>query len=306
MKTSDSVYGEKWMYAALMSFLVPSLRPAFGRCVPSIFFNFFYRQYHAAFFKGRIKVTGVDHPLDEKIPFNPAWVTIYLDFIYYWIRMLSFFLRRYGRKSYAHVKDFIFSMGKLYAYAAEVYSKNMSTTKRPFYIARPRFFLIHLVDPHLMCIPSLHVMVVIHTFTMFEKIARSLGDGYELKEQAAEMKQGALAISAAILFVKQHSVNCISAAMYAMTSYNYSLFPPEEAKAFTDLLFSAAPSSLVMPKGCGVHPAAAPSIRIPQEDQAQIKAHIFSLYNRFLEEGKSAKSWEEPLLNFLKTYKLFN
>jgi len=287
-----------------MSFLVPSLRPAFKKCVPSIFFNFFYRQYHASFFSGRIPVTSVDHPLDEKIPFIPAWVEIYLDFIYFWIRMLSFFLRRYGRRSFVFVRDFIFSMGKLYAYAAQVYGKNMSTTDRPFYIARPRFFLIHLVDPHLMCIPSLHVMVAIHTYTMFAKIAKAMGDEEVLKEQSAEMKQGALAISAAILYIKQHSVNCIPAALYAMTSYDGDLFPPEEAETFTNLLFSPAPLSETAPKGCKTHPAAAPSTKIDEYGKERIKKHILSLYSRFIEEGKTAKSWEEPLLNFLKTYKI--
>ena len=72
------------------------------------------------------------------------------------------------------MRDFIYTMGDLYAFAAEVYKRNMSTTKRPFYIARPRFFVIHMLDPHLMCIPSLHVMVVIHTYLQFIEAAKKL------------------------------------------------------------------------------------------------------------------------------------
>jgi hypothetical protein len=297
---SNSVYSETSVYAFFKSIFVPSLRPAFLKGVPSIFYNFFYRQHLAAFLPGRIPVSRVDHPLDEKIPFTPSWVTIYLDFVHFWIRMLSFFLRRYRRRSYPYIRDFIYSMGDLYAFAGGVYTKNLSTTKRPFYIARPRFFVIHMLDPHLMCIPSLHVMVVIHTYKRFCVIAKALGEEDKLKDQIEELKQGALAISQAILFVKQHSVNCIPAALYAMTCYSPDLFPPEEAEAFTALLFSPAPDKSKMPKDCRVHPAASPPTNLSEDDKAEIRGHILTLYHRFLAEGKTAKFWGEPLVNFLR------
>ncbi|MCL2243633.1 MAG: hypothetical protein FWC03_04100 [Treponema sp.] len=303
MNIGDSVYSEKSSYAFFKSIFTPSLRSAMKKCVSLIFYNFFYCQHRAAFLPGKIPVTKADHPLDDKIPFVPAWVTIYLDFIQFWIRMLSFLLRRYRRRVFAHVRDFIFSMGRLYAYAAEVYMKNLSTTTRPFYISTPRFFLIHLADPHLMCIPSLHVMVVIHTYTKFGEIAKQLGEDKKLNEQILEVKQGALAISQAILFVKQHSVNCIPAALYAMTCFSPALFTPQDAAFFTEQLFSPAPGRDKMPKGCYVHPAASPSTKINEADQRQIKSHIMSLYNRFLSEKKNAKSWDEPIVNFLQEMK---
>jgi len=302
MKNTDSVYKENWLYALFKSILTPALRPAFNKSVPAIIYNFFIKQYIAAFFKGKIPVTRVDHELDKKIPFVPAWVTIYLDFVHFWIRMLSFFLRRFKRKSYIPVRDFIYSMGDLYVFAGNVYSRNMSTTKRPFYIARPRFFVIHLLDPHLMCIPSLHVMVVIHTYLQFVEISKKLGKEEEFKYQIDEMKHGALAIAQAILFVKQHSVNCLPAALYGMTRFTPELFPPEEAHKFTDLLFSPPPDKSTWPEGCNVHPAASPKTIIPEEDQKEIKSHILSLYHKYLEEGKTAKNWYDPILKFLREY----
>ena len=299
MKGSDSVYSENFSYAFLRAIFLPSLRPAFFKCVPSIFYNFFYRQFRAAFLPGRVPVTKVDHPLDEKIPFIPAWVTIYLDFIYFWIRTISFFLRRYRRRALEPMDDFIRSIGRLYSFAADVYKKNLSTTKRPFYIARPRFFLIHLMDPHLMCVPSLHVMVVIHTYLMFADIAKRLGDEEKLKAQILEMRQGALAICQAILFVKQHSVNCIPAALYAMTRFSPKLFPPEEAEAFTAQLFSPAPPVCEMTAIKREHPSAAPATKVSKEDQAEIRKYILALYRRYLDEGRTAKCWEEPILKFL-------
>lgn len=310
------VYDEAPFYTFFKCFTVRLLRLPAIRCIGSIFYNFFFRQYLAAWLPGRVPVSSVDHPLDKKIPFVPAWVTIYLDFVFFWIRMLAFLLHRYGRASHYAVKEFINSMNRLYAFAAETYRRNFSTTRRPFYIARPRFFLIHLVDPHLMCIPSLHVMVVVHTWLHFSAILRSLGEDDTCAAQIEEMKQGALAISRAILYVKQHSVNCISAALYALCCFEGDMFPPQEAEAFASLLFSENESG-----GCVVNhtnrrngkqanaevrPSASPSTRLPQKDAAEITAYIISLFRRFISERKAASAmppvsgWEEPLLRFMR------
>ena len=213
-------------------------------------------------------------------------------------------LHRFGRRAFAEVRDFIETMGGLYLFACDSYRKNFSTTNRPFYIARPRFFLIHLLDPHLMCIPSLHVMVVIRTYTKFAAILRSYGEAENHSAQIEEMKQGALAITQAILFVKQHSVNCIPAALYAMTCFDEKLFPPEEAEAFAALLFGEAPPAPVFsgspPANYRVRPWAAPRTGLSAEDAAGIRTYITGLYRRFLAEGKTARSWEEPLLDFMR------
>ena len=301
---TGSVYNESIGYTFFKTLTVQSLRPEAIRCIISILSNFFLRQYHAAWLPGRVPVSKVDHPLDQKIPFVPAWVTIYIDFVCFWIRMLAFLLHTYRHKAYDAVREFIISMGRLYAFAAEAYRKNFSTTERPFYIARPRFFLIHLVDPHLMCIPSLHVMVVVYTYKKFIAILHSFGEAEKYTAQIEEMRQGALAISQAILFVKQHSVNCIPAAYYALTRFAPCLFPPHEAEAFNDQLFQRRESKgdglETRRKNSNVHPCSAPQTEIPECDAAEIKAHIISLYREFIKEGKTTHSWEDPLLFFLK------
>jgi hypothetical protein len=248
-------------------------------CVKSIFYHFFYLQYWAAFFKGRIPVSRVDHPLDTAIPFRPRWVTIYLDFVAFWVRAVGFLLSRYGGQAREPARNFIGSMGSLYGFAAEVYRQHLSTTERPRYYGRPRFVLIHAVDPHLMCIPSLHVMVVIRTYTAFRRIFAELGEDREMSAKAAELRRGALAITEAILYVKQHSVNCISAAMYAMSCFDRALFPPEEAEDFVSRLFRSPDS--------------------PPE-AAAIRGHIIALYRQFLEERRAAPHWRDPLLRFLR------
>ena len=258
------------------------LRPAAVHCTVSIFRNFFFLQYKAALLPGRYPVSQVDHPLDEKIPFRPCKVKIYLDFLHFFIRAMGFLLRCFKRCSAevsAEVKDAIESLGAVYKKAAEVYVKNFSTTNRPKYLARFRFLVIHIFDPHLMCIPSLHVMVVIRTYTLFRAILRNLGEENSHLTQIEEVRQGALTITEAVLYVKQHSVNCISAAMYAMTRFD-DLFPPNEAKGFAQDLFRNAED-------------------IPERDAEAIRNHIIDLYQSFLDQ--KSPSWEKPLLDFLSS-----
>jgi hypothetical protein len=121
-------------------------------------------------------------------------------------------------------------------------------------------------------------MVVIRTYTKFAAMARALGEEENLKIQIEELRRGAVKITEAILYVKQHSVNCIPAALYAMSSFDRDLFPPSEAEAFTGMLLEGE--------------ASAPLIR----------NHITGLYRDFLKAGEQSPSWEAPLLDFLKNY----
>jgi len=254
----------------------PQLRVSTIRCIASIIRHFFCAQHRAAFLPGRIRVAQVDHPLDEKIPFTPKHIGAYLDFVPSWIRSLGFMLKTQGRKSFATACTFLDSMGALYAHAGEVYQRHLSTTKRPFYLGNPRFIPLHALDPHLMCIPSLHVMVVIRTYTFFRR---------ELPPFAEkELYQSAIDITESVLFVKQHSVNCISAALYAMSCFEPELFPPAEAARFVGDLFADE--------------------RLDACDAREIRSHILSLYQRFLREGETARGngghWTKPLVDFLK------
>ncbi|MDR2758893.1 MAG: hypothetical protein LBB78_05895 [Spirochaetaceae bacterium] len=278
----DLVAEESMGMTVLWVFSIPCLRYAALGCIKSICYNFFFRQFKAALFPGRIPVSSVDHPLDKKIPFVPSWVGIYLDFVAFWVRILGFLRSHYRRRGIKPALDFIETMGRLYAFAAETYKKNLSTTKRPRYLARPRFLLIHAADPHLMCIPSLHVMVVISAYTQFRSILRSLGNEEQFAPQIEEIHRGALNITEAILYVKQHSVNCIAAAMYAMTCFDPALFPQTEGADFVARLFKGAKNP-----GPG--------------DAGIIRSHILDLYVKLLEAGNSAETWEKPLIDFLRS-----
>ena len=231
IKTVFRIYGNK------------QLRRAANKLLAVIVRYFFFPQHRAALLPGRIPVTNVDHPLDRHIPFAPGRVDTYLDFIPSWIRMTGFLFSRYGRGAAQDTLHFITTMNWLYRFAAEVYLVNFSTTKRPRYYGKTRFFIIHLTDPHLMCIPSLHVMIVIYTWTAFRAILAGREDGAPPVEALTEVFTRALDITEAVLYVKQHSLNCISAALYAMTRFPGGLFSELDAEMFVSRLFTgpAAP-----------------------------------------------------------------
>jgi hypothetical protein len=277
LSMSDDVASQSAAGAALRILFNPALTGTALRCFASIFRNFFGLQYWGLL-SGKIPVSRVDHLLDEKIPFDPSRVEIYMDFSAFWIRCQGFLLRRFGSAAENEVRDFLAAIGKLYAFAAEVYKRNFSTTRRPRYLKDFRFALIHAFDPHLMCIPSLHVMVMILSYTRFRKSISVMQAEKDCAAQCAEIDRGAADITEAVLFVKQHSVNCIAAAMYAMTCFDGELFPPAGAEVFLSALFTGS---------------------LPLKDAEAVRGHIKNLYERFLDEGKNTEDWTRPLLNFL-------
>lgn len=268
-------------------------------CIITILRDFFFLQYKARLFPKKVPVSRVDHILDERIPFNPNWIIIYLDFVAFWVRITGFFRRRYGT---ARAVDFVKSVERLYTFAAEVYRRNFSTTNRPRHLKGFRFLAIHILDPHLMCIPSLHVMIVIHGWIAFRQTLALRGETELFAAEAEEVRRRALDIAQAVLYVKQHSVNCISAAMYAVSRLEPELFPPEEAEVFAESLFESGGPQTWQPgpdESGRYDETGGPEIKA--EDIPAIKNHITGLYRSFVEKGKNAEDWAEPLLEFLKT-----
>jgi hypothetical protein len=276
---SKSILKRNFLASVLKIIQNPSLWKASFTCVYSIFKNFFILQQKAVIFHKKYPVSNVDHPLDEKIPFDPQWVDIYMDFSPFWVRTLGFLLENFGKDAVALAKDFLLSMAALYDSAALVYKKNMSTTNRPHYYGKFKFVVIHCFDPHLMCIPSLHVMVVIRTYTKFREYLRTLNGSERFASEIDFVRCHAVNITESILYVKQHSINCVAAGMYAMTSFDKSLFERQEALNFAEALFESKKNDSAI---------------------IEIKQYIASLYNKFLNESESSDLWTEPLLNFLK------
>jgi len=126
-------------------------------------------------------------------------------------------------------------------------------------------------------------MVVIRTYTHFAEIIKSIGEEERFAKNVEELRLGALAITEAVLYIKQHSVNCIPAAMYAMTKFDSRLFPPEEAERFASCIFIEAKNP-------------------DKTEVSEIREYIISLYRRFLAGGQNSEDWTKPLLAFLKEH----
>jgi len=293
MKDKTSITFPSMARTLFAVFIHPSLFFRGLYCIAVILTKFFFFQYKAALFPRKIPVTRVDHTLDDLIPFAPDFVPVYLDFIPFWIRVVGF-LCVHGKKK-GGIKmagEFLASITALYTFAFQIYRKNLSTTNRPQYTKTFRFKVIHTFDPHLMCIPSLHVMIVIHTYTAFRYYAQKLEEEALLEDMAKEIYNSAIAITEAILYIKQHSINCVAASLYTMRCFDSLLFSAWDAVTFVKDIFNLDPAYL--PAGY------IPSYKGPlvlSKDIPKFKEHIMSLYLSFM--NAKTGHWMAPLLDFL-------
>ncbi|MDR2602093.1 MAG: hypothetical protein LBC53_06550 [Spirochaetaceae bacterium] len=277
-----SILNESIFFSVLRIITRPFLLKPALEVLLSINKNFFGLQKKAYKKKIHIPVVNVEHALDSAIPFRPEYVKIYMDFTYFWIRAAGFFLRSFGGEAEPYVKSFLIDIKDVYAFAARVYSKMTSTTRRPVYKKSFLFRVIYAFDPHLMCVPSLHVMVVVYTYSKARSIFAALGVEDAFKDDIKAARDHALAITDSILFVKQHSVNCIAAALYALNCFNSSLLTKDEARLFTGGLLG---------ENNGI---------VNEEDKKAVREYILNLFETFCEEKESHKNWEDVLINFLK------
>lgn len=245
--------------------------------------DFFLLQYLRKFKLIKIPLVHVDHPLDEKIPFTPSRIGNYMSFVSYWIRPLTMLIKTFGtKKAVPLLERYLKTIKSIYKEAASVYRNCMSTTNRPHYKRRIYFAAIHMLDPHYMCVPSLHIAVVLLCISFFGDLFKN---NYFTREQTElwqkEIYDGGIRIAETVLYVKQHSVNCVPAAAYMMSRIVPELFSKEDALKFLDGLFLDAKN-------------------IRAEDCVQIREYMKGLFCRFHEEGAAASDWSLPVTAWLK------
>lgn len=244
---------------------------------------FFYPQFETRFFPRKRPVVSVDHPLDETVPFRPDLVAEYLTFFFLWINTGLFFARNYGKPGRLAFSRYIDAVKGMYRDCGSVYLRRQSTTKRPPEAANSFFALIHSLDPHLHCVPSLHILVVLGNWLYASRTLAELagGKGGLREERAlAYLRQEAVRITESVLFVKQHSVNCIGASLFYL-KVRYPEFDSSAVDAFLGELFSYE----------GVDLGAKDRIR----DHARtLCARLWDSYRARPEMG-----WRRPILSFL-------
>jgi hypothetical protein len=267
------------------------LRLPFLKTVRSIYDNFFRLQRRLRRYerrrRGRDIAVNVDHPLDKAIPFSPRWAMIYHDFSAFWARAAVYLFR--ALPTGAGAVDFIETVDGLYVAAARVYSRRLSTTVRPVYFGNIGCIVIQAFDPHLFCVPSLHVMICIHTWIKARSVLERGGAAEREKAYISHLFEHAVLITESILYMKQHSVNCIAAAMYAVSCFEPDIFTRKEAGVFAAALFTNEPRNA----------------EIPPAQRMAIRAYIQSRYDAFMDEwedisAKDGTDWTAPLVAFLE------
>jgi hypothetical protein len=261
-------------------------RPAALRVIGAITSEFFILQFKRKLGLYKIPVIQVDHPLDETIPFSPHHVKIYLTFTHLWLKSLLFLYREFGERALPEIADFLDEIALLYRESGKVYRKRMSTTYRPKNIGGPYFRVIHTFDPHLLCIPSLHVEIVFYNFLVITRIIDHLAEDPDryLPEKKYLWEQ-AILITDSILFIKQHSVNCVSAGLFTLNNLNIG-FTRELGHTIIAELFTGKGNEL--------------------ETAEEIKEYVRHLYDRLLERVETGDfaDPEDVLVEFLDYYRL--
>lgn len=249
--------------------------------------EFFFIQFFEKFHIIKIPIVHVDHPLDDKIPFTPSKVGVYLDFINYWVRPFSMLIKRIGiYKAALVMKKWMRNFRKLYNLAGKIYHHRLTTTNRPDYNEMIEFRQIHALDPHYLCVPSLHIATVFLVFGFYRSIfVEENFTEDEISRWQDELYKGAVEIAETVLYVKQHSVNCIPAALY-MTEENFSEYlSKEDAMKFIEDMF-------VIPEG------------FSKEDAVEVKTHIKTAFENYVTESSKfpKEEWYKPIHTFLENY----
>jgi hypothetical protein len=249
----------------MVTLVTPSGLAALLRYLYTVMRYFFLPQWWAKAVPSWAPLVSVDHPLDATVPFRPDRVDIYLDFIGVWVRALSYMRERLGPKCIPDFVEFLDGLSALYRETYPVYRNRLSTTIRPAKAVNSRFRIIYLTDPHFFCVPSLHVTIVCYVFLKMEKIFDRHGCGDAEHASVKDLYEQALAITETVIYVRQHSVNCIPAALFLVTR-RYPGFDGVMVETFVRRLFTRDPD-----------------MRTGHVDA--IHSYILELYRRFCDEA---------------------
>lgn len=259
----------------------------------SVLHNFFFLQQKQVLHLTHRPVINVETSLDDKIPFMPNKVSTYLGFIPFFVKPFAMMIKRIGyRKAAPYIRKNLRVLTKTYQSAASIYRFSMTTTSRPNYKEDAAFKTIHAADPHLLCVPSLHVSICAVTYAWYSDFFKNAPKGIFSEEEALrrseEIKKQALSITESVLFVKQHSVNCIPTALYMITAvFGSDFFSAKDAVNFINELFKTSKEIDDATK---------------QEITDYFTALFTALYERTLLENNSNPRWQDSIENWLRDF----
>ncbi len=268
-------------------FIVPVTAGVSVRFLHTVATKFFLLQYARKWKLIRTPVKNVDHRLDEEVPFKPEKLGIYLDFINFWLKPLSMLECKFGLKQGTRIcADFLKKLTRAYIEAYRVYHTCMTTTRQP-YTDNKQVRAMRSADPHFLCVPSLHIAIIILTEQFYKRLFETgLFTDEEKTLWHEELFRHGMEIAESVLYLKQHSVNCIPAALYMMTVIAPDIVYTDDVVSFIEQFLSNADD-------------------VSESAKKEIQQHIEMTYEMFLLEGLWESDWEVSVLRWLETYKPF-
>ncbi len=258
------------------------------RLIFNVLHNFFFLQWRQKFHFTHRPIVFVNGEADEKIPFTPSYVKVYLSFVQFFIKPFDLIYKRLGLKNgRSFGSRSILFISRLYKNAAKIYKYCLSTTPRPNYNEMKEFRTIHFWDPHYLCVPSLHVAIASGVYSWYrqlfnEMVQKGLMEQAEADRRTAEFRAEGIAIIESVLFVKQHSVNCIPTALYLVTkTMHESGAAPEDFHSYISDIFKDVPE-------------------LSDEMKAYLQGYFTQLYEQLLRDGETTDDWTLPIKKWLE------
>lgn len=206
----------KAVFSILYLLRFPIAYPLLLRACWTIWWDFFWTQYDLVLGLRKRNVTDISHPSDQKIRFYPEAISIYMRFIDLPLGALVVLLKhqkksgttiQQRKKCNTVMNDVLVGFEKAYAAAAAVYKPFPTTTPRPNTQHYPKVKWVYALDPHTNCLPSLHIIISAYTYAF---VCHFDSDKSKFSQQVWDE---AVAIGASVLWVKQHSIHCLPAAL---------------------------------------------------------------------------------------------
>lgn len=246
--------------------------------------SFFLPQFGNSILRRRA-VINVGHPLDDAVPFNPRHSGKYMEFVKLWMSALYRLWQIYGDEALPELVGYVGDIRRLYTEAGSVYRIVHTTTDRPKENPDLRFALIHALDPHLNCVPSLHVLIVFTNWKLAAGFVSRKGGARSdaMARWLDRQRDEALAITESVLYVKQHSINCIGASLFYLVRRCPGFTDADVREAVRDL-FASTEADL-------------PAI-------GELRASIIEIYERLGTAFSRApeRGWRAHLLDFIYSF----
>ena len=251
--------------------------------------DFFLLQFFQKIRFKKKNVIFVDTELDDEIPFIAEKVYPYMSFVNFFVCPISMMIKKSGfKKASKDINDYLDFLAAIYSNASKIYRQTFTTTKRPKVKGNKLFTLIKIFDPHLCCVPSIHVAISAGVWAWFRNYFKtSQNRTYDDSEKIlAELRAKGLEIAESVLFVKQHSINCVPMSLYMLTAItDADFFSITDAQIFIDELFKTTGTDI-----------------ISEKSKKAILEHFHFIYEKSLLEQFYDDNWTQTIIRWLADF----